>query len=338
VDGNDDDRIDLAANTHLLGRNAPFDDHALPYWTERGLWITDAADNVESVDVEEAPGGDYPLPVGEYDLTLRADDETLATSTLTVTDPSVAGLGAYVGPSDTITNATPTSLRTAAADGTLTANGTVLNGSALIYEIQSASLFGPLWTAASGYAGPDRYAQAFLDTATDRNDSAVPGDVTSFDISGPSNTRVDLQNTFRQAGLVTVPDRENGTLYVGLRTDRLAVANGTALGSGDRFTANFGVYDQTASEAVQFADGTDDDDRTPEQPSPETPATPDQTTSPSPDTGDTPSPETAAPPADDPTEQSPDATTTADGPGFGVAAVVAAVLAVSALAVGRRRD
>ncbi|WP_299266481.1 hypothetical protein, partial [Halorientalis sp.] len=66
VDGNDDDRVTLAANTHLLGRNAPFDDHAPPYWTERGLWVTDAADSIESVEVREGQGGDNPLPVGEY--------------------------------------------------------------------------------------------------------------------------------------------------------------------------------------------------------------------------------------------------------------------------------
>ena len=338
VDGDDDDRVTLAANTHLLARNAPFDDHALPYWTERGLWVTDAEDRVESVDVREAPGGDYPLPVGEYDLTITVDDETLATSTLTVTDPSIAGVGARVGPSETLANATATTLRTAAADGTLAADETVSNGSALVYEVESASVFGPLWTAASGYDGSDRFAQAFLDTVTDRNESAVPGDVVTFDIAGPSDARVDLLNTSRDGGLVVAPDRENATLYVGLRTDRLAVANGTALDSGETLTANFGVYEQTASQAVQFADGTDDDSGTPEPPSPEPPATPEQGPSPSPDTGDTPSPETAAPPADDPTEQSPDVTTTADGPGFGVAAVVAAVLAVSALAVGRRRD
>ncbi|RXK50406.1 hypothetical protein [Halorientalis pallida] len=337
VDGNDDDHVALALNTHLLGRNAPFDDHALPYWTERGLWITDDADGVESVDVREAPGGDYPLPVGEYDLTIRADTETLATSTLTVTDGSVAGLQARTGSADTLANATAASLRTAAADGTLAANGTVSNGSALVYEIESASLFGPLWTAASGYGGADRYAQAFLDTVTDRNAATVPGDVVTFDVDGPSNARVDLLNTSRDGGLIVVPDRANDTLYVGLRADRMAVTNGTALGSGETFTANFGVYDQTASEAVQFADGADDEPGTPEPPSPEPPATPEQGTSPSPDTGDTPSPETAAPPADDPTAQSPDATTTADGPGFGVTGVVLAVLALCAFAV-RRRD
>ncbi|SEP09151.1 hypothetical protein SAMN05216388_103229 [Halorientalis persicus] len=337
VDGNDDDRVTLAANTHLLARNAPFDDHALPYWTERGLWVTDDADRVESVDVDEAPGGDYPLPVGEYDLTISADDETLATSELTVTDPSIAGVDARVGPADTLANATAASLRTAAADGTLAADEAVSNGSALVYEIESASLFGPLWTAASGDESQDRFAQAFLDTVTDRNDSAIPGDVVTVDIAGPSDARVDLLNTSRDGGLVVAPDRANATLYVGVRTDRLAVANGTALGSGETFTASVGVYDRTASEAVQFADGADDESGTPAPPSPEPPATPERGTSPSPDAGDTPSPETAAPPADDPTEQSPDATT-ATGPGFGVAAVVAALLAVSSLAVGRRRD
>ncbi|WP_424017088.1 hypothetical protein ACOZ4N_14550 [Halorientalis pallida] len=338
VDGNDDDRVTLTMNTHLLGRNAPFDDHALPYWTERGLWVADTADTLESVEVREGQGGDNPLPVGEYDLTITADGDTLATSTLTVTDPAVADFGARVGPADTLANPTAASLRRAAADGTLAADESVSNGSALVYEIESASVFGPLWTAASGYGGPDRYARAFLDTVTDRNESAVPGDVVTFDIGGPSADRVDLLNTSRNDGLVVVPDRENATLYVGVRTDRLAVANGTALGSGETFTANVGVYDRTASEAVAFAEASDDAAQTPEQPSPEPPATPEQGTSPSPDTGDTPSPETAAPPADDPAEDSPDATTTADGPGFGVAGVVAAVLAVSAFAVGRRRD
>ncbi|SDF27257.1 DUF7827 domain-containing protein [Halorientalis regularis] len=338
VDGNDDDRVTLVLNTHLIGRNGPFDDHARPYWTRRGLSVRDSADGLESVRVPEVPGGDYPMDTEEFDVTIRDDDETLATTTLTITERSGAALDSRVGPAGLLTNVTAADLRSAVADGALTADETVPNGSALVYEIESPSLFGPLRTAASGYASADRYTQAFLDTVTDRNDSVIPGDAPAFDIDGPSNARIDLLNTSRNDGLVVVPDRENATLYVGVRTDRLAVANGTALGSGETFTASFGVYDRTASEAVQFADGADDESGTPAPPSPEPPATPEQGTSPSPDAGDTPSPETAAPPADDPTEGSPDATTTATGPGFGVAAVVAALLAVSSLAAGRRRD
>lgn len=341
VDENGDDRVTLSLNTHLIGRNGPFDDHARPYWTRQGVTVRNASDSLESVRVPEVPGGDYPLSTEEFDLTIRDDDETLATTTLTVQDPSAPDIEPWTGPSDALTNATAASLRTAATDGTLAASETVSNGSALVYEVESQSLFGPLRTAASGYGGPDRFAQGFLDIATDRNDSAVPGDVVSFAVDGPSNARVDLLNTSRNDGLTVRPDRENDTLYVGLWTGRLAVENGTAFGDGTTLTATLGVYDRTASQAVQFADGTDadgDESGTPELPSPEPPATPEQDPSSSPATGDTPSPETAAPPADDPTEESPDATTTADGPGFGVAAVVAAVLAVSSLAVGRRRD
>jgi len=337
ADGDDDDRVTLAVNTHLVARNAPFDDHALPYWTERGLWVSDG-DTLDSIEVREAPGGDDPLPVGEYDLAIRDGDETLATSTLSVTEPPEPALDARTGPADILANATADRLRAAIADDTL-ADGTISNGSALVYDVESASLFGPFRTAASGYDDGDRYTQAFLDLATARNDSAVPGDVVDFGIEGPADARIDLLNTSRNDGLTVRPDRVNDTLYVGLRTDRLAVENGTAVGSGASFDASLAVHGETASQSMQFADGTDGDDEstTPAPPSPEPPETPDQGTSPSsPATGDTPSPGTAAPPAADPGEDSPDATTTADGPGFGVTVVVAAVLALGAVAVGRR--
>ncbi|AQL42772.1 hypothetical protein BV210_08635 [Halorientalis sp. IM1011] len=341
VDGNDDGRVTLSLNTHLIGRNAPFDGNARPYWTRRGLSVRAPEDSVESIRVPEVPGGDYPLDTEEYDLTIRDRDDTLATSTLTVTESSDPALEARTGPADALTNATSDSLRTAAADGTLATAGTVSNGSALVYEAGGASLFGPFRTAVQGHTGPDRFVQAFLDLATARNESAVPGDVVDFGIDGPADARIELLNTSRNGGLTVRPDRGNDTLYVGLRTDRLAVENGTAVGSGASFDASLAVHGDTASQSVQFDEESttgDDESTTPAPPSPEPPATPEQGTTPSPTTGDTPSPETAAQPADDPGAESPDATTTADGPGFGVAGVVLAVLALCAFAVGRNRD
>ncbi len=340
-DGNDDRFVTLSLNTHLVGRNAP-DGHGRTYWTREGLTVPEPADSITDIALEDAPGGNDPLPAGEYDIEVRHNEHTLDTGSLSITGTDVADFESWMGPADTLSNATAGDIRRAIANETLVDNESVSNDSALVYEIESASLFGPLEAAVSQYEGTDQYAQALFDVAADRELLTVPANPVTFDVTADSGTRIDLRETSRNDGLVVAADHDNDTLYLGLRTDRLAVANGTAVGSGAEFDASLTVDGDRSQEPVTFRDvnATLLLPSTPQTPAVSTPDDPGtEQDEPADTTVRTTSESTAAPttapPADDPTEQSPDATTTADGPGFGVAGVVLAVLALAALAMGR---
>ncbi|WP_424017087.1 hypothetical protein ACOZ4N_14545 [Halorientalis pallida] len=346
-DGNDDGIVTLSLNTHLLGRNGPDDGHGRGYWTREGISVHDSNDTITEVTIEDIPGGDDPLPAGEYELALDREgiDYTLGTESLSITGTAVADFESWMGPADTLGNATAGDLRRAIGNGTLVDNESVSNGSALVYEIESASVFGPLEAAASRHDGADRHAQAFFDIAADREVAAVPGNPVMFDITADSGARIDLRATYRNDGLVFARDESNRTLYLGFRTDRLVVRNGTAAGSGAEFDASLTIHAETSRQPVRFREV----NATLVLPStPQTPvaSTPDDTTTEQdrlaettmPVTSESTTIQTTAPSADDSTGESPDATTTVNGPGFGVAGVVFAVLALSALAAGRRRD
>ena len=348
-DGNDDGLVTLSLNTHLIGRNAPDDGHGRGYWTREGISVHDSNDTITGITVDDIPGGEDPLPTGEYDLVVDngKSEYRLGTAPLSITGTALTDFESWMGPADTLTNATAGDLRRAIANGTLVDNESVSNESALVYEIQSASVFGPLEAAASQYDGSDRYAQAFLDIAGGQAASTVPGNPVTFDIAADSGARIDLRETYRNDGLVFAPDRDNRTLYVGLRTDRLAVTNGTAVGSGQEFEANLTINGEISRQPVTFREvnATLVLPSTPQTPVASTPNDPgtEQDRSETPDTQVSTTvglatAETPAPTADDTTEESPDATTTVNGPGFGIAAVVLAVLALSTLAAGRRRE
>lgn len=346
-DGNEDGLVTLSLNTHLVGRNGPDDKHKRAYWTREGLSIRDADDAITDITVDDIPGGDDPLPAGEYELTVESEEVEyrLGTGSLSIIDTAMADFESWMGPADVLTNATTGDFRRAIANGTLVDNESVSNGSALVYEIESVSVFGPLEAAASQYDGSDRYAQAFFDVAADREIAAVPGNPVTFDITADSGARIDLQETSRTDGLVFARDRDNRTLYLGLRTGRLAVRNGTAVGSGQEFDAGLTINGEPSQQPVTFrgVNATLALPSTPQTPvvsAPDDTAT-EQDRSPTPDTrGSTTvgraTAETPAPTAGDATSEPPD-TTTADGPGFGVTGVVLAVLALCAFAV-RRRD
>ncbi|SEP09121.1 hypothetical protein SAMN05216388_103228 [Halorientalis persicus] len=349
VDGNDDGIVTLDLNTHLVGRDAPDDGHGRSYWTRQGLTVRDSADSIGDIALDDVPGGDDPLPTGEYELAVDREriDYTLATAPLSITDTAAADFESWMGPADTLANATAGDLRRAIANGTLVDNESVSNGSALVYEIQSASVFGPLEAAVSQYDGSDRYAQAFFDIAADRELSTVPGNPVTFDIAADSGARIDLRETYRNDGLVFAPDRDNRTLYVGLRTDRLTVRNGTAVGSGQEFEANLTINGEISRQPVTFRGvnatlALPSTPQTPVAPTPDDTAT-ERDRAPTPDTpGSTTvggaTVETPTSATVDSTGESPDATTAVTGPGFGVAGVLFAVLALSGLAAGRNRD
>ncbi|WP_336001277.1 hypothetical protein [Halorientalis halophila] len=351
-DVNDDGLVTLVVNTHLVGRNAPNDGHGSTYWTREGLTVGEPVDSLTEITLDDAPGGDDPLPAGEYDVAVRKNDHTLDTHSLSVTETAVADFESWTGQSDTLENATAGDLRRAIGNDTLADDDSVANGSALVYEIESSSLFGPLEAAATRYDGSDRYAKAFLDVAADRELSTVPGNPVRFGIAGDSGARIELRDTYRNDGLVVARDYLNRTLYVGLRTDRLVLDNGTVRWSGQEFEANLTIHDEIDRQPVRFSDA-NASTAPPSTPSTATPdRTVDQPTSPteqaeSPETetrvsttDETAAPETTGPSTDAGTEDSPAAarTTTGDGAGFGVAAPLAALAVICSLVLARFRS
>jgi len=224
-------------------------------------------------------------------MNITVNENEKGVGTLSVVEQSVDGVRSWAHPRTEfgeLDSEEPAQVYTDVENGLLTEQDTIANDDAVVFEIQSTSVFGALELARQTDDIDETYEEAFVELfrgtagpASSDSDLAQENSADTlvqdtdvqnafrFDLTQddpPANQdgkELDLVQTWQSNGLNVVRDPENASLFVELRVDRIDVDRGTPGDQGSGGDTPTGIEDGETYElnfSIESNSGIVDDD------------------------------------------------------------------------------